>query len=452
MFGRTEKDAPAFRRRHTFGFSGWMFGELPITVFDHDDSRVYEDSDGQRQPAKRHDVRADVEVVHRDERRNDSDWQSENRNQRGTKMKKEENDDDADDDGFFEQVSLQRFDGGVNQAGAVVTGDDFDSGRQRGFRLRQLFLHAIDDGECVHAVTHDDDAGNGFPFPLPFGDSFADVRSEANGPQVAHEDGCSVLRGDRHHLQIVQGSQIAESADHVLCAAHLEQATADFICARPHFLDHGRKWNAVGAQLVGIEIDLILLDESADGRDFRDTRNCFELIPQVPVLDAAQFGETALVAAIHNHVFVHPPCSGCVRSNDGMNSRGKTPGDLLHVFENARARPIQIGPVFEDDENVGVTEHRLRPHCFDVRSGEKLGDDGIGNLVFDEVGRLSGPRRVHDDLNVRNVRQRIKRYTSQRPDSREHQQQRSREHQKTVLRAPINPSRDHVTFLRWRSR
>src|SRR4029077_5436372 len=135
-----------------------MFGKLAITVFDHNNSRVYEDADGQRQSAERHDVRADVEVVHRDEGRNDSDRQSENRNQRRTKMKQEENDDDADDDGFFEQVPLQGFNGGMNQAGAVVAREDLDSERQRGFGLRQFLLYAIDDGQGIHAVTHDNDA------------------------------------------------------------------------------------------------------------------------------------------------------------------------------------------------------------------------------------------------------------------------------------------------------
>src|SRR5689334_7794876 len=105
-----------------------MFGTLPITVLDHDDGRVDADGDGQRQSAKGQDVRADVQVVHRDERRNNSDWQSKDRDQRRTKMKQEQDDDDADDDGFFEQVALQGFNGGMNQTGAVVTGEDFDSG------------------------------------------------------------------------------------------------------------------------------------------------------------------------------------------------------------------------------------------------------------------------------------------------------------------------------------
>jgi len=160
-----------------------MFGELAVAVLDHHDCRIYEDSDGQSKSAERHDVRADVEVVHRDERRNDGDWQCEDRDQRRAKVKQEENDDDADDDGFFEQIALQCFNGRVNQTGTVVTGDHFDSGRQRGFGLRQFFLYAIDDGESIHAVAHHDNACYGFPFALPLGDTFTDVGPKLTVPR-----------------------------------------------------------------------------------------------------------------------------------------------------------------------------------------------------------------------------------------------------------------------------
>jgi hypothetical protein len=48
----------------------------------------------------------------------------------------------------------------------------------------------------------------------------------------------------------------------------------------------------------------------------------------------------------------NPSRSGCIRADGGMNARGQTPFDLLHVFEHARARPIKIRPVFEHDEDV----------------------------------------------------------------------------------------------------
>ena len=59
---------------------------------------------------------------------------------RRAEVKQENDDDEADDDRLFEQVALQRFDGCMNQPGAVVSGDDLDAGRKRGLDFRELLL------------------------------------------------------------------------------------------------------------------------------------------------------------------------------------------------------------------------------------------------------------------------------------------------------------------------
>jgi len=78
-----------------------MLGEVSVAVLDHDDGRVHKNADGERESAERHDVRADVEVVHRDEGCEYCDRQGKNRNQRRAKMEEEDNDDHADDDCFL---------------------------------------------------------------------------------------------------------------------------------------------------------------------------------------------------------------------------------------------------------------------------------------------------------------------------------------------------------------
>jgi len=108
-------------------------------------------------------------------------------------------------------------------------------------------------------------------------------------------------------------------------------------------------------------------------------------------LQGAQVGKTALSALIDDGVFIDPACARRIRPDDGMYARRQTTRDLLHVLENARARPIQIGSVLKDDEDVGVTKHGLRAHGFHVRCGEKCRDNGIRNLVFDDVRRMAGP-------------------------------------------------------------
>ena len=90
--------------------------------------------------AERHDVRADMQVVHGDERRHHGDGQRENGNQRGTEVKEEHDADKADDDGFGDQVALQGMDRFVDEPGAVVASDDLNAGRQRRRKLLKFAL------------------------------------------------------------------------------------------------------------------------------------------------------------------------------------------------------------------------------------------------------------------------------------------------------------------------
>ncbi len=206
-----------------------MFRKLPVSVFDHNDGGVHEDANRQGQTAERHDVRGDVEVVHRDEGCDHGDRQGQDGNQRGTKVEQENDDHDADDDSLFEQVALQRFDGGLNQSGAVVSGDHFDARWQRGFDFEELLLDAIDDAEGIHPVAHHDNPANRFPFSLPLRNSFTNVRPERDYSQITDEDRRAVLGCYRNCFQVAQRMQIAESANHVFRSAHFKQPSTNFV-------------------------------------------------------------------------------------------------------------------------------------------------------------------------------------------------------------------------------
>src|SRR5260370_7402336 len=113
--------------------------------------------------------------------------------------------------------------------------------------------------------------------------------------------------------------EIAEPTDHVLGAPHFEQPAADLIGAVAHPLDHCGKRDAVGEQLVWIQLHLVLAHESADGRYFSHTGHRFELIAQKPVLKAAQIGETLPVAPVDDYILVDPSGAACVGANDWGN-------------------------------------------------------------------------------------------------------------------------------------
>src|SRR5438309_1269881 len=153
---------------------------MPVAVFDHYDRGVDQHSYRQRQPAKRHDVGADLEIVHRDEGRDDRNRQRKNRDQRRTQMKEKNDDDEADDDGLFEQIAFQSVDGSLNESRPVVAGDDFDTARQSLLNLSELLLDAVDDREGILPVAHDDDAADRLAVAVPLSRSLTQIRSQAD--------------------------------------------------------------------------------------------------------------------------------------------------------------------------------------------------------------------------------------------------------------------------------
>ena len=211
----------------------------------------------------------------------------------------------------------------MNQSGAVVSRDNFHARGKRGLDFRELLLDAVDDIQRVHAVAHHDNPAHGFSFALPFRHAFADIRPERDRSQVADQHRRAILGRDRHGFQIVQRAQIAEAANHVFGPAHFEQASADFVRAAANFFDDSRERNAVGAKFFGIEIDLILPNEAADGGDFGNARNGLELVAQIPVLKAAQIGQAVLMAVIDKSVFIHPARAGGVRADDRVHAFGQ---------------------------------------------------------------------------------------------------------------------------------
>src|SRR6266568_5928865 len=167
--------------------------------------------------------------------------------------------------------------------------------------------------------------------------------------------------------------QIAEATDHVLGTAEVEQPSANFIRTRLDFVEHHGERNAVGKQLVGIELHLILPDEPADTGDLGDSWHGLKRIAQMPVLQAAQVGEAAFPAFIYNGVLIHPAGAGGVGADGRVYVLRKTPANLLQVFDNSRTRPVEVSTVLEDDIDIGIPEHRLRSHSFYMGCSQEAG-------------------------------------------------------------------------------
>ena len=73
------------------------------------------------------------------------------------------------------------------------------------------------------------------------------------------------------------------------------------------------------------------------------------------------------MAVIDERIFIDPTGAGSVGADGGMNVCGKPDSNRLQILHNPRTGPINIGAVFEHDEDVGVIEHGLRAYRFHPR-------------------------------------------------------------------------------------
>src|ERR1700722_8358882 len=103
---------------------------------------------------------------------------------------------------------------------------------------------------------------------------------------------------------------IAETADHIVGSGHLEDASTDFAVAVTDFVDHRFQRDLQCEQSVRIELDLVLLYEAANGSDFRNPGYGFECIAHVPVLQAAEVGETLGMTLVDQRIFIDPAGAG----------------------------------------------------------------------------------------------------------------------------------------------
>ena len=252
---------------------------------------------------------------------------------------------------------------------------------------------------------------------------------------------CSLAHGD--HFDVFDRFDIAAPAHHVFRAAEFDGAAADIVVAHADGIHDTLDREAIGRELIGIQVHLILAHESAQTRDLRHAFDGADLIAQVPILKRAQLRQIMLAALIHQGVLENPadPC-GIWPQRRG-NPPGKSILHLVHVFENAASRPINVRAVFEDDVHIGEAEVGKAAHELDLRRRDHGSHDRVGDLVFHDRRVSSHPGGVNDDLDIGEVGNRIKRRILQRPDSSGAEKQHHEKDEKFIFRAGFDNFFDH---------
>ena len=164
---------------------------------------------------------------------------------------------------------------------------------------------------------------------------------------------------------------------------------------------------------------------------------------EVPVLKAPELGEVVLPGAVDERVLIDPTDARRVGPELRLHAFGKTRQDFAQVLEHARACPVEVGAVLEDDVDVRVAEVREPPDRLDLGRPEQRRGDGIRHLVLEDVGAPI-PARVDDDLGVGEVGDRIERDVPDRPHGPDDRDAGQDEDEEPVPGAELDDPLDHA--------
>ncbi len=206
-------------------------------------------------------------------------------------------------------------------------------------------------------------------------------------------------------------------------------------------IDHVER-DVVGGEPVGVDGDLVLLDEAADGGHLGDAGHRLQGVAQRPVLVGAELVERVAAATVDERVLEDPADPGGVRPELGLHPLRQARLDLGQVLEHPGARPVDVGAVLEDDVDVREAEVGEAADRLDPRRAEQRRDDRVGDLVLDDVGRAV-PARVDDHLGVGEVGQGVQADLLQGVDGQHAERGHAQQHEHPVVRGELDDPLDH---------
>ena len=379
--------------------------------------------------------------LHRAERHQHADRQHQDRDQRAANVQQEHDAHQCDDDALLQQRVLERVDGGVDQVGAVVDRHDLDRFRQAARDLRKALLDVLNHVQRIDAKTLQHDAAGDLALAVELGNAAALVRPQFDAGDVPEQHRRAVTGLEHDIAEVVDAPQIALAADDVFELGQFDGAAADIGIAGADRVAHLRHGDAEIAHALRIENDVVLPHEAADAGDLGDALRLGQREFQVPVLDRAGVGEVQLLR--HHGILVDPADAGGIGTHGRRHAGGQPRGRAVEKLQHARARPVDVGAVLEDDIDERHAEEREAAHDLRARHREHGRGQGIGDLVLDHLRRLPRILRVDDHLRIREIRNGVERQMRQRVEAGGGGKGRAEEHQQQVARRPRDEAGDH---------
>ena len=183
----------------------------------------------------------------------------------------------------------------------------------------------------ILTVTRHGDAGDDLTLTVEFSDAAPLIRNQFNSCNISHQHWRSLVGLDDKILDIRNAAQVATSPNHVFSFGHFDHTATNISVGFAHHLRHFGQRNAVGAEFYRVDSDLVSLDKPTDGSHFGDPMCFCELIPQVPVLQGAQFSQ-GFVLGQHG-ILVNPAHPGCIRTDLWRHPLGHATGREVQILQ-----------------------------------------------------------------------------------------------------------------------
>jgi hypothetical protein len=359
-------------------------------------------------------------------------------------MKQENRAYERDDDEFLDELALEVGDGALDQVRAIIRGDDLHTGRQARREFRELRLDGVDRRQRILAGAHDDYAAGNLALAVELRDAAAHLGSDLDARDVGEMNRHAGLRRQQRNApEVIERLQVARCPHHVFRFAHLEHRTTRFPVRALYRVDDLRVRYVERAHACRIEHDLVLAHHATHARDLRDVRHGLELVLQEPVLQRAKLRKIHPSAAVDQRVFVNPADARGIRAERRPRLLRQPRLHLVQILEHARARPVGVGTVLEQDVDERIAEERVATHCPGAGHREHRRRQRIRHLVLDDLRRLTRIARADDHLHIRKIGQSVERRAFERPHAPRAQRRHRDQHQDAVGDGPANDAGDH---------
>ncbi|OAV71556.1 hypothetical protein Barb4_00603 [Bacteroidales bacterium Barb4] len=311
-------------------------------------------------------------------------------------------------------------DGFAYQSAAVVERDDghfrYRPVRQRLLRetgggFGNLVLHIVYHLHRIGAVAGNDHTADSL-HALLVQAAATRCRAQRNKGDILNPDGNAVPDRYDRFFQVGHVLYIPQTANEIFRHVHLHRFRTNVEVALLYGIHHIHDGHGKRPHRIGVYLHLILLDKAADRGNIGNAVCRREGILDVEILQRPQFVRIPAAgrfARLRVPPFERVPehLSECrsVRPQSRLNALRQSPRrQRVQFLQHARAAPIELYPVVENNIDERHAEHGRAAYRLHTRNAEQGSGQRIRHLLLNVFGRATHPFRGNNLLIFADIR------------------------------------------------